>query len=173
MNVVSSSSAASASFEEMIQIDMEIKDFLSAWPHCDYMSTFLARMISHNRSDSVLYSNLFSSALNELFEVAFRTRHPEGGFACKILRRGDTDRIELSFPCTPEEQHFYESVVTQAKGTEARERYLNSLSGDVAPSRDIVLLELVIDYNATIQLERADAGFVTLVIDLPLEDLAN
>jgi len=43
----------------MIQIDMEITDFLSAWPHCDYLSNYISRMVSHNRSDSVLHSRLF------------------------------------------------------------------------------------------------------------------
>ncbi|TKB30518.1 MAG: ubiquinone biosynthesis methyltransferase UbiE, partial [Mesorhizobium sp.] len=38
-------------FEPMIQIDMEIKAFVSAWKHCDYVSTYVARMISQNRSD--------------------------------------------------------------------------------------------------------------------------
>ncbi|TIS03399.1 MAG: ubiquinone biosynthesis methyltransferase UbiE, partial [Mesorhizobium sp.] len=45
-------------FEPMIQIDMEIKTFVSAWKHCDYVSTYIARMISQNRSDSVRHSNL-------------------------------------------------------------------------------------------------------------------
>ena len=55
-------------FDSMIEIDMEINTFISEWLHCDYLSTYLARMISHNRSDSVLHSNLFSSALNELLD---------------------------------------------------------------------------------------------------------
>ena len=79
-------------FDSMIEIGMEINTFISEWLHCDYLSTYLARMISHNRSDSVLHSNLFSSALNELLEVVFRTRLPGGDLACKVSRQGNIEQ---------------------------------------------------------------------------------
>ncbi|WP_352816287.1 ubiquinone biosynthesis methyltransferase UbiE [Mesorhizobium sp. M0207] len=160
-------------FEPMIQIDLEIKAFVSAWKHCDYVSTYMARMISQNRSDSVHHANLFSSAFNELLEVAFRTRHAEGELACRVSRHGATDRIELTIPCVPEERQFYEEAVSQVAGIEARERYLNSLSGDLAPSREVVLLELAVDYNATLWTEEADGDAIKLVVDLPLEGFQN
>ncbi|WP_352502886.1 MULTISPECIES: ubiquinone biosynthesis methyltransferase UbiE [unclassified Mesorhizobium] len=165
--------AGEPTFEPMIQIDMEIKAFISAWKHCDYVSTYVARMISQNRSDSVHHSNLFSSAFNELLEVAFRTRHADGELACRVSRHGATDRIELIFPCVPEERQFYEEAVSQFVGTEARERYLNSVSGDLAPSREVVLLELAVDYNATLWIEDADGDAIKLVVDLPLEGLQH
>lgn len=173
MNVTSQDVGGEAVFEPMIQIDMEIKAFLSTWLHCDHISTYLARMVSHNRSDSMRHSNLFSSAFNELLEVAFRTRHPGGELTCRVSRQGETDRIELTFPCTPEERQFYEEAVLQIAGSGASERYLNSVSGDLAPSREVVLLELAIDYNATLRLEEADTDTITLVVDLPLEGLPN
>ncbi|WP_354417653.1 ubiquinone biosynthesis methyltransferase UbiE [Mesorhizobium shonense] len=160
-------------FEPMIQIDMEMKAFVSAWRHCDYVSTYMARMISQNRSDSVRHSNLFSSAFNELLEVAFRTRQAEGELACRVSRHGATDRIELTIPCVPEERQFYEEAVAQVTGSEARERYLNSVSGDIAPSREVVLLELAIDYGATLRVEEADGDAIKLVADLPLEGPQN
>ncbi|MER9140377.1 MULTISPECIES: ubiquinone biosynthesis methyltransferase UbiE [unclassified Mesorhizobium] len=160
-------------FEPMIQIDMGIKAFVSAWRHCDYVSTYMARMISQNRSDSVRHSNLFSSAFNELLEVAFRTRHADGELACRVSRHGATDRIELTFPCLPAERQFYEEAVSQLAGMEARERYLNSVSGDLAPSRGVILVELAVDYNATLWIEEADGDAIKLVLDLPLEGLQN
>jgi hypothetical protein len=162
-----------ASFGAMVQVDMEITTFLSAWLHCDHISNYLARMISHNRSDSVRHSNLFSSALNELLEIAFRTRHPSGELSCRVSRQGGTDRIELSFPCVPEERQFYRDAMSQITRSEARERYLNAVSGDLSPSREIILLELVIDYNATLRLEDVNDDKIMLVVDLPLEDLPN
>ncbi|MDW6023484.1 ubiquinone biosynthesis methyltransferase UbiE [Mesorhizobium sp. BAC0120] len=157
----------------MIEFDIEFRSFISDWQHCDHISSYLARTISHNRPDSVLYSNLYSSAFNELLEVAFRTRHPAGVLACKLSRDGDRDRIELTFPCTEEERQFYQYAVSQIQDTSARERYLVSLSGDVAPSRDIVLLELALDYNAGLSLETTDADSITLTVDLPLGGLEN
>ncbi|RCW81542.1 ubiquinone biosynthesis methyltransferase UbiE [Phyllobacterium bourgognense] len=173
MTVTAKHVAGEAVFEPVIQFDMDIKAFLSAWFHCDHIATYLARMISHNRSDSVRHSNLFSSAFNELLEVAFRTRHPGGDLACRVSRQGGTDRIELTFPCTRDERQFYENAVSQAAGSEARERYLNSVSGDVAPSREVVLLELAVTYNATLQLKQADANMITLLVDLSLEELPH
>ncbi len=172
MNVASHPSGEVA-FEPLIQIEMEVKTFLSEWMHCDHISTYLARMISHNRSDSLRHSNLFSSAVNELLEVAFRTRHPAGEIACRVSRQGETDRIELTFPCTPQERQFYEEAMLQIERPELRERYLNAVSGDLAPSREVVLSELAIDYNATLRLVEAEADAVTLIVDLPLERLPN
>jgi hypothetical protein len=173
MNVVSYDSDRKTTFQAMIQIDMKIENFISSWTHCDYISSYLARVISHNRSDSVRYSNLFSSAINELLEVAFRTRHPSGELACKVSRQGKTDRVELTFPCTPEEREFYEQALLEIEGPGVRQRYLNSVSGDLAPSREVVLAELAIDYNAALRLESGDNDVVTLVVDLPLEDVPN
>lgn len=152
---------------------MKIQTFMSTWLYCDHMSTYLARMISHNRSDSIRYANLFSSAFNELLEIAFRTRHPGGELACKVSRLGDVDRIELTFPCTIEERQFFEEAIARAQGSESRERYLHSVSGDLAPSREVVLLELAIDYNATLRLEEVDTNIIKLIVDLPLESLPH
>ena len=38
-------------FHIMVQIDMEMGAFNSNWTHCDYIATFLARTISHNRPE--------------------------------------------------------------------------------------------------------------------------
>lgn len=172
-NVASGNVVREASFHPMIEFDIEFRSFIADWQHCDHISSYLARTISHNRPDSVLYSNLYSSAFNELLEVAFRTHHPAGVLACRLSRNGETDRIELTFPCTQEERQFYEHAVSQIQDAGARERYLVSLSGDVAASRDIVLLELALDYNAALRLDATDADSVTLTVDLPLGGLEH
>jgi len=157
----------------MIQVDMKIQSFLSTWLHCDHISSYLARMVSHNRSDSVRYANLFSSAFNELLEIAFRTRHPGGELACKVLRHGELDRIEITFPCTQEERNFFHDAVRQTENSNTRERYMSALSGDLAPSRRVVLLELAVDYNATLRVEDVGSNIVKLVVDLPLEGVPH
>jgi hypothetical protein len=167
------SEVSQPSFQAMIQVDMKIQSFLSTWLHCDHISTYLARMVSHNRSDSVRYANLFSSAFNELLEIAFRTRHPGGELGCRVSRHDDVDRIELTFPCTPEERHFFEDAVRQTARSDSRERYLSAVSGDLSPSREVVLLELAIDYGATLRLEDVEANIIKLVVDLPLEGMPH
>ena len=40
-------------------------------------------------------------------------------------------------------------------------------------SREVVLLELAVDYNATLRVEEADGDATRLVVDLPLEGLQH
>lgn len=89
---------AEAKFEPLLQFEMEMGTFLSDWQHCDQLSTFMARMISHNRTDPLRHSNFFSSALNELLEVSFRGGTPEGRIGCAVYRHGPKERVKLSFP---------------------------------------------------------------------------
>jgi hypothetical protein len=157
----------------MIQIDMEIADFLSAWPHCDYLSTYVARMVSHNRSDSVLHSTLLSSALNELLELSFRTRGLSGSLVCRVSRHEAMERVELTFPCAREDRQLYEEAAARSKAKEAQDRYLNSLSEDSVPSSDVVLWELAINHDAVLRIKADDGDTITLIADLPLEGSAN
>ena len=90
-----------------------------------------------------------------------------------MSRHGATDRIELTLPCAPEERQFYEEAVSHVAGTDSRERYLNSVSGDLSASREVVLLELAVEYNATLRVEEADGDAIKLVVDLPLEGLQH
>ncbi len=160
-------------FAPMIQIDMEIADFLSAWPHCDYLSTYMARMVSHNRSDSVLHSTLFSSALNELLELSFRMRRLSGPLVCRVSRRDTVERVELTFRCAHEDRQLCEEAVAHSKAKEAQDRYLNSLSEDLVPSSAMMLRELAINYDAVLRIKADDGDTITLIADLPLEGLAN
>jgi hypothetical protein len=171
MSFVSQDGIEPAAFRPMLQIDMGIRDFSAHWSHCDYISGYVARMISHNRADSVLYSNLFSSALNELLEIAFRARHTDGRLHCKVWRNGAVERVEMTLPCAPSERHFLEQAIARLKDNDATERYLDALSAEIAPTRDAVLLELAIDYNATLSIISIDDHAITLIVDLPLEGL--
>lgn len=75
-------------FEPLLQFDMEMEDFLSDWHHCDHVSSYLARMISHNRTDPVRHSNFFSSALNELFwRFRFAAAPPTERSACRSIAK--------------------------------------------------------------------------------------
>ena len=74
--------------------------------HCDHLSTYLARMISHNRADPVRHSNFFSSALNELLEVSFRGGTASGQIGLSIYRHGPVERVQITFPCPAEQVPF-------------------------------------------------------------------
>ncbi|PWK66448.1 ubiquinone biosynthesis methyltransferase UbiE [Aminobacter sp. AP02] len=168
---------AELDFRMMVQIDMEMTTFNSNWTHCDYISTYLARTVSHNRPDSVLFANLLSSALNELLEITFRTRHSGGTFGCSVSRRNHVDRIELTFTCGEDERRSFEHAVTriQAGAVEAgavEADYISSLSREVGPGRDMLLLELVVSYKAQVRFDTYDDS-VKLVVDLPLGGLTH
>ncbi|MEM8813697.1 MAG: ubiquinone biosynthesis methyltransferase UbiE [Pseudomonadota bacterium] len=163
-------SRADAAFEPLVEINMEIGVFGSNWSHCDHIASYLARMVSHNRTDSLLYSNLFSSAANELLETVFRMHGAAGTFICSVLRHGPVDRIELTVPCEASQAGFYESAVDMVHREDAPERYREALfsTGQIDPN--IGLLELAVDYDADLSVEPAGDGLIRLTADLALED---
>lgn len=152
----------------MVQIDMDLATFDSDWLHCDYIASYLARTISHNRPDSVLFANLFSSALNELLEIVFRTRDIGGTFECKILRQQDIDRIELNFTCRDDERRFFQQAIVRAQSDDGEAYYMSALSNEPGPTRETLLLELAISYNAAITMYERGEDILTVVVDLPL-----
>jgi hypothetical protein len=92
---------------QLLELSMGIEDFSSEWLHCDRISSYVARMVSHNRADSLLYANLLSSALNELLETVFAHHGPKGRLSCRVKRAGASDIIELSLPCDDKAMKFY------------------------------------------------------------------
>jgi hypothetical protein len=162
--------SGSARFEPLLEIALGTDTFAANWTHCDRIATYVARMVSHNRTDSLLYSNLFSSALNELLETAFRVHHGKGEINCTVLRAGGVDRIELTIPCNDDLRRFYSAAIDDLAADDVAERYVTALlaKGDLDPR--IGLLELAVDYKAALTLRPADDGTVRLVADLTLED---
>jgi hypothetical protein len=152
----------------MVQIDMDLATFNSDWMHCDYIATYLARTISHNRPDSLLFSNLFSSALNELLEIVFRIRENGGTFSCKISRYNEIDRVSLTFTCRDEEKRFFKQAIVRAQGEDGEAYYMSALSSDLGPSREMLLLELTVGYDAAISIDTSSDDTLTVVLDLPL-----
>ncbi|OHV72816.1 ubiquinone biosynthesis methyltransferase UbiE [Ensifer sp. LCM 4579] len=168
-----SAARAKANFEPLIELEMEMGTFLSDWDHCDHLSSFMARMISHNRTDPVRHSNFFSSALNELLEVTFRGGLPEGRIGCTVYRQGPKERVKLTFPCPPSQRQFYREAVSKTREQDAYDRYLDAISNDLAPSREVILLDLAINFEAEISLEEKTSPSITLVVDLPLEGIIS
>lgn len=164
---------AKTKFEPLIELEMEMGTFLSDWLHCDHLSSFMGRMISHNRTDPIRHSNFFSSALNELLEVTFRGGTPEGRIGCTVYRQGPKERVKLTFPCPPSQRQFYREAVSKTRKQDAYDRYLDAISNDLAPSREVILLDLAINFEAEISLEEKASQSITLVVDLPLEGIIS
>lgn len=157
----------------LLRFDMKVDSFTSDWAYCDRLSSYLARMVSHNRTDSVLYSNLLSSVLNELLETAFR-RHATGGdFSCAIYREGTRDRIELSIPCDEDARAFYADAIEGTKRPDIGERYRDALFSAGPLVGDIGLMELAVDYAARLSIGGDDSGPLRLIAELALEEGPN
>ena len=153
----------------LLEFDMDMGGFASNWAYCDRLSTYFARMISHNRSDSLLYSNLFSSALNELLETVYRLHAPAGSFVCSVARKGASDRIALTIPVDAETAGFYREAVALLNEGNVAARYHKALFADGALQPNIGLLELAVDYAARFSIEPADGTAIRLIAELTLE----
>ena len=121
----------------------------------------------------MLFANLFSSALNELLEITFRSHHVGGTFVCKISRRGDIERVELTFSCSEDEQDFFKQAVARVRSSGAQADYISSLSDSPDLSRNMLLVELAVSYNAAVSLKAISDDTITLAVDLPLGGLTH
>jgi hypothetical protein len=166
-------SARDADFKTLLEIAMGTEVFASNWSHCDRIATYVAKLVSHNRTDSLLYSNLFSSALNELLETAYRAHGDGGDIACSVSRAGAVDRIELTIPCDEETRGFYTSAIEDTRREDVAERYVAALLSEGSLDPRIGLLELAVDYKAVLSLKSDKPDAVRLVADLALEEQQN
>ena len=141
-------------FELLVQVQLDAGDFSADWSHCDRLATYVARMVSHNRADSLQYANLFSTAFNELLETAFRNHRKEGQIICAVLRSGAVDRIELTIPCDATIKDFYIDAVQSLAATDFAKSYVSALLSDGPLDPRIGLLELAVDYNARLSLKQ-------------------
>lgn len=158
-----------AHFAPLLSMQMDMAVFGSNWAYCDRLSSYVARMISHNRTDSLLFSNLFSSAFNELLETVFRTHSPDGQFVCAVERSGQTDRVRLSLPADAAVKSFYQSLLGQLAQGDAPERYRAALFSDGPIDPGIGLFELAVDYDARFSLDAATDHVLHITADLALE----
>lgn len=155
----------------LLYFELEPSTLTADWRHCDKIANYLAGLASFDRVDSFLYGNLFSTVLNELFEIVFCQHAPTGQVKCSLSRRGKGDRIELEIPADEGEREFYRRSVGAAQAPEVGDVYTKLLlSGD---NRDqaVGFLELAVDYGAKIQVEEPPGGqSLRLIVDVSLEE---
>ena len=156
----------------LVEISMGIEDFASEWLHCDRISSYLARMVSHNRTDSLLYANLLSSALNELLETAFAHHGPEGDFCCRVSRAGDADVIELDLPCDEPTLSFYREAAQRLQRPDLAEIYHSALFSPGTADPHLGLLEVAVDYRARISILPEKGNRLKLAAEMALEGAA-
>ncbi len=153
----------------LIRVDLCASDFAANWQQCDRVANYLARTVSTDRPDTFLHANLLSTALNELFEIAF-VQHSRGGkITCELLRNGAGDRVELTIPVDEAQRAFYRKQVEYIGSANVAELYASALLGEAAPGTSIGLLELAADYGAAISLdETLNDSHLKLVVEMRL-----
>ena len=153
----------------LVEISMGIEAFASEWLHCDRMSSYLARMVSHNRADSLLHANLLSSALNELLETAFAHHGPVGDFSCRVSRAGEADVIELDLPCDEKALSFYNEAARRLMQPDLAEAYYAALFSAGEADPHLGLLEVAVDYRARISIVPENGNRLKLAAEMALE----
>ncbi|MFO1131403.1 MAG: ubiquinone biosynthesis methyltransferase UbiE [Hyphomicrobiales bacterium] len=156
----------------LVEISMGIEAFASEWLHCDRISTYLARMVSHNRTDSLLYANLLSSALNELLETAFAHHGPKGDFSCRVSRIGEADVIELDLPCDAAALVYYSTAAQRLKQSDLADVYHSALFSPGNADPHLGLLEVAVDYRARISIVPENGNRLKLAAEMTLEGTA-
>ena len=153
--------------DQLIEVSMGMKDFSSEWTHCDRMSSFIARLVCQSRADSLLYANLFSSALNELLETVFSNHGAEGDLTCRVRRSSEADTIELSIPCDTKTLQFYTDVVNSLDRQDIEQLYHAALFSSGQRDARLGIFELAVDYKAKISV-LSGAGRMTLSAEIVL-----
>jgi hypothetical protein len=154
--------------DQLLEVSIGIEDFSSEWLHCDRLSSYVARMVSHNRADSLLYANLLSSALNELLETVFSHHGPQGEFHCRVKRSGMKDVIELTLPCDEDALRFYNDAAALLQRRDVAEAYQAALFSPGAQDPRLGLLEVAVDYQAQISIVPA-GGQIILSAEMTIE----
>ncbi|MCY3702335.1 MAG: hypothetical protein OXG16_06605 [Rhodospirillales bacterium] len=156
-------------YDLLLEFDLDTKVLDDQWDYCDYMSSYVARMVSHDRADPFMFSNLLSATLNELFETVYRTRKEAGQFRFQLLRKGPIDRITMLVPCAADEQEFYIKTAEELCTADASEKYLDLLFSDEGFDRRVGLFELAISYKAAVSADAVEDRALRLTVDLALE----
>lgn len=151
---------------------MGIEAFAAEWLHCDRISSYLARMVSHSRADSLLHANLLSSALNELLETAFAHHGPQGDFSCRVSRAGEADVIELDLPCDEKTLAFYREAAQRLKEPDLAGLYHAALFAPGVADPLLGLLEVAVDYRARISIVPEQGNRLKLAAEMALEGAA-
>ena len=158
--------------DKILEVSMGIDDFSSEWLHCDRISTYVARMVSHSRTDSLLYANLLSSTLNELLETVFSYHGSGGEFICRIKRSGANDVIELTLPCDDTALRFYMDAAKVLERDDLTDVYHEALFSPGKQDPCLGLLEVAVDYRARISIVPDNGNRLKLAAEMALEGAA-
>ena len=160
-------SGGTGEFVKLFELRIGAEMFAADWSHCDRISSYVADLLSHARTDSLRYANLFSSVLNELLETVFHHHAAMGSIRCAVSRAGTLDRIEISLPCDGATRAFYHAAMAEIAKPDVADRYLKTMLSGTGHSG---LMELAVDYSAKLSVTDSAPGELHLTTELVLEE---
>ena len=167
-------STPAAEPQRLIQLNLETADFSANWSHCDQISTYLARVAGSDSPDAFLHTNLLSTVLNELLEIAFENNQPQGALNCSLERRGHADRVVLQIPVNAGHAAFYRDSIAKAQQVAVNDLYLEALLGENSLPPGFGFMQLAVDFGAKFELEDLPGDILQIVSEFELEgDHAN
>ena len=149
-------------------ISLALEGFTAEWRHCDIVSNYISRAASFNRADAFLYSNLLSTVVNELLEVAFWHHGSGGPLNLDIWDRPPETVIELELPVDATTRTFFKDLVKTIKDGDPQALYLAELASEQADPSSIGFYELASNYNAKIEIQDQGEHIVKLTLAVNL-----
>lgn len=150
-----SSGLLSAESRPILSMAAEARTFGADWSHCDQLSNYIATALSLGRPDPLLYANLLSTILNEVYEALFRRELGQGEIDCTLFNEGEELLIVFDFEAKDADREHFDSVVRRASSADAARCYEEALASGADDSSELGLLGLAVDYGCGLRLERS------------------
>jgi hypothetical protein len=154
--------------QKVCDISLALEGFAAEWRHCDIVSNYISRAASFNRADAFAYSNLLSTVVNELLEVAFWRHGPGGPLNLGIWERPPETVIELELPVDGPTKIFLTELVKTIRDGDPQSLYLAELIREQANPSSIGFYELASNYNAKIEIQDQGENLVKLTLAVNL-----
>lgn len=144
--------------------------FAMDWHHCDQISNYVSRVVASKKADSFVFSNLFSTVINEILEAVFRSNSGSDNITIDIYQAENDSLIISSIPVNDVSLAFYEKVILNLEKGNAKDLYRDLIKSDKGFVPETGFYELAADYDATITMEnKPDDQRVILSVRVCLE----
>lgn len=134
----------------LCRLSVSAESFSRDWAHCDQLSNYLSRIVSFDKADSFIFSNLLSTVLNEILETIFLNHSDNYSIIVSLYQSGDDTVIISDIPVDSESALFYSTVASDIENGDPSEMYRNEMGKNGEISRAVGFYELAADYGAMI-----------------------
>lgn len=168
---MSESETVMANEEDLLcRLSVSAESFSKDWAHCDQLSNYLSRIVSFDKPDSFIFSNLLSTVLNEILEVLFFNHSNNKSIVWSLYQQGENTVIVSDIPVDSQIALFYSTAASNIENGDPSEMYRSEMSKEGGISRAIGLYELAADYGAKISIrEQPEHHMLRLYVSVQLD----